>query len=85
MPMTLTTSPVWGAWIIWPPPMYMPTWLIGLWVKIRSPGCTSDGSMWVITAYCWRDWCGSDTPAWAHAHAVSPEQSKPFPGDEVAK
>ena len=24
--------------------------------------------------------CDSDTPAWAHAHMVRPEQSKPTPG-----
>src|SRR5512141_2848021 len=36
---------------------------------------------WGSDAYWRPDWWGIMTPAWAHAHDVRPEQSKPVCGD----
>src|SRR5215204_486865 len=47
---------------------------------MRSPGCAWLGLMCAVTLYCIADECGSETPACAHAHIVSPEQSNPTPG-----
>ncbi|TWJ24581.1 hypothetical protein JD76_04733 [Micromonospora endolithica] len=43
----LTTSPVVGAWIILPPPTYMPMWWIDVQLvpdakKSRSPGSSAE-------------------------------------------
>src|SRR5215831_14735390 len=46
----------------------------------RSPGWRSPAEMWVLMSYWpWAE-CGRLTPPCAHAHMVSPEQSKPTPG-----
>src|SRR5687767_11382163 len=51
---------------------------------MRSPGCTSDDGTCGNDAYWARDWCGMPTPAWAHDHIVSPEQSNATPGVAAA-
>ena len=75
-----TTSPVWGEWIIWPPPMYSPTCEIGLLKNTKSPGCSWSSEMRWVAAYCAEDECGRLLPPRAHAYMVRPEQSKPVDG-----
>src|SRR3954453_6162341 len=78
----LTTSPVCGAWIIQPAPTYRATWgivagsLVLVAQKSRSPGSSSASPGWLPTPHCSREVLGSETPAAAYAHRVSPLQSK---------
>ena len=50
----------------------------------RPAGARSSGT-WGSMPYCAAAKWGSDTPAWAHAHMVRPEQSKARPGEAAAK
>src|SRR5215207_10541867 len=52
---------------------------------MRSPGWSWSSGTCGSIPYCEAAKWGSDTPAWAHAHSVRPEQSKATPGDAAAK
>ena len=54
-------------------------------VEDQAPGCADDDGTCGKVANCARDWWGIPTPACAHAHIVSPEQSNATPGSALAK
>ncbi len=75
----MTTSPVWGAWMNLPSPMYMPTWWTSPpWAnRIRSPGWSwlrGTSTPALTWSYVTR---GIFTPTCANAYFMRLEQSKP--------
>src|SRR5215211_2686793 len=72
----LTTSPVCGEWMNWPPPTYMPSWPRPS-KNTMSPGCSWLRSTGVPTPNCAAALCGSETPCCAYTYMTKPEQSKP--------
>jgi len=79
-----TVLPVAGAWIIRPPPTYIPTWWTELRLapvakKSRSPGRRSSASTGLPSA-AW-SWAsrGMTTPWEAYTADVRPEQSHAGP------
>src|SRR5919202_3061020 len=80
----LTTSPVWGAWMNFPSPMYIPT-CPGPYgsgsKKTRSPGARNEGSTGAPSCTCVPVKCVSETPSLPYTYCIRPEQSNPTSGD----